>query len=511
MFVTILTSAPRPTIGWGGSAAPSHSPCPTFLEYRTRPGPRRFQVDQVHHADLRMHPEGAAPRSFQPRNSMLSVKESLEKVEEKECHASDCANVGWETIAGWFSAAAENRYHFKLHIHSPGQEITDAFKLADRRDVPEQAATSHEVWDLKVLPPAGIYHFQVSGESYTVGRRTGQRRIELCGSAYGPHRLNRCAELTLLRKRPTNAPSTGAGMYWNVLSEADMVLRPAVEIIARQDWLDPVAEKLRSVAMTLYDAAGLRVADLLYGTWLGHPLHPVLTDVAIGGWISALGLDLLEAKNGSREFAAGADAAVALGLVGAVGSAMTGLNDWRWTTDLERPRRIGVGHAAMNSTATMLYLTSLLLRRKGARRMGRYTGIAGFGVLMFGAYLGGDLVYGQRIGVDHAVVESPPTGFVPVLPDEQLPEKKPTLANAGDVPVLLVRYEGQIHALLDTCSHLECSLAGGQLQQRSIVCPCHGSRFSLDDGGLLNGPATYPLPQFETRVREGQIEVRVST
>lgn len=288
-----------------------------------------------------------------------------------------------------------------------------------------------------------------------------------------------------------------------------MVLRPAVEIIARQGWLDPVAEKVRSAAMAVYDAAGLPVEDLLYGTWLGHPLHPVLTDVAIGGWVSALGLDLLEATTGRREFAPGADAAVVLGLAGAIGSAVSGLNDWRWTTAYERARRVGVGHATINVTATTLYIASLCLRRNGSRNAGRWIGIAGFGVLMLGAYLGGDLVYGQRIGVDHAVVEAPPTGFVSVLAEDQLLEKTPTLAKAGDVPVLLVRYDGQIYALLDTCAHLGCSLAGGHLKDRSIVCPCHGSRFSLDDGRLLNGPATFPEPHFDVRVQNGQIEVRM--
>ena len=290
-----------------------------------------------------------------------------------------------------------------------------------------------------------------------------------------------------------------------------MVLRPTVEIIARQGWIDPVADKLRNMTMAAYSAAGLRVQDLLYGTWLGHPLHPVLTDVAIGGWASALALDLLEAMTRRREFASGADAAVWLGLAGALGSAVSGLNDWRWTTAYERPRRIGVGHATFNVTATTLYVASLFLRRGGSRQAGRWTGAAGFGVLMLGAYLGGDLVYGQRIGVDHAVIESSPSGFVPVLAEHQLPEKKPTAAKAGDVPVLLVRYDDQIYALLDTCAHLGCSLASGHLEDRSIVCPCHGSRFALADGKVLNGPATLPEPHFDARVRDGQIEVRVQT
>jgi len=77
-----------------------------------------------------------------------------------------------------------------------------------------------------------------------------------------------------------------------------------------------------------------------------------------------------------------------------------------------------------------------------------------------------------------------------------------------EMPVLLARVGSQIYALSDTCTHLGCSLSEGSLDGCSIRCKCHGSEFSLETGEVLNGPATFPAPCLETRVRDGQIEVR---
>ena len=151
-----------------------------------------------------------------------------------------------------------------------------------------------------------------------------------------------------------------------------MVLRPVVEMIEQQAWLDLVAEKLQHAVAGMFKAAGPAqpaIQDFLYGTWLGHPFHPVLTDDALGRWVTALALDTLEATTGRKQFRAGADAAVALWLAGAVGSAITGLNDWQWT--IAQPRRIGLSHAGLNGSGVVLYTLSWLLRRAGSRTAGR--------------------------------------------------------------------------------------------------------------------------------------------
>jgi nitrite reductase/ring-hydroxylating ferredoxin subunit len=144
---------------------------------------------------------------------------------------------------------------------------------------------------------------------------------------------------------------------------------------------------------------------------------------------------------------------------------------------------------------------------RGARRAGRATATAGLTVSMAAAYFGGHLVYAKRIGVDHAPrVEW--TDFVAVLPERELAESRARRVEARGLPVVLVRQAGQIYALADSCAHLGGPLSDGEVDAVSIRCPWHGSRFGLEDGRILEGPSTFTQPCFETRVRDGQIEVR---
>src|SRR5215813_929569 len=95
-----------------------------------------------------------------------------------------------------------------------------------------------------------------------------------------------------------------------------------VDVIKKQDWLEPIADRLQPTIAGALDAGGSigpKVADILHGTWLGHPLHVVLTDVPLGSWTGAAVLGVLEGKAGSRMIGRGADAGIAVGLVGAAG------------------------------------------------------------------------------------------------------------------------------------------------------------------------------------------------
>ncbi|MCA1557935.1 MAG: (2Fe-2S)-binding protein, partial [Acidobacteria bacterium] len=106
------------------------------------------------------------------------------------------------------------------------------------------------------------------------------------------------------------------------------------QVIDKQDALDTVSDALQPAVKDLFSAggeAGQAAKNFLHGKWLGHPLHPVLTDIPIGAWTTALALDAMEAVSGREEFGSAADAAVAVGLVGAVGAAATGITDWSET------------------------------------------------------------------------------------------------------------------------------------------------------------------------------------
>lgn len=282
-----------------------------------------------------------------------------------------------------------------------------------------------------------------------------------------------------------------------------------VEVIDRQNWLDQVGDTLQPlITRTLTANGGQQLKDFLHGVWLGHPLHPVLTDIPLGSWTAALVFDALDEISGRDGFGRGADTAITIGVVGAVGAAVTGMTDWAHLDG--RPRRIGLMHGLINTGAAVLYTASLIMRRRQERRAGRGFALLGYLASTAAAYLGGQLVYSERIGVDHTAAYEPPREFVPVLAETELPENTPCRVEVNRMPILLVRQQGRIYAIAETCSHLGGPLAEGTLEGESIVCPWHGSRFALEDGRVCNGPATHPQPYFKTQVRNRQIEVQLA-
>ena len=285
-----------------------------------------------------------------------------------------------------------------------------------------------------------------------------------------------------------------------------------VDVIKKQDWLEPIADRLQPTIAGALGADGFigpKVADILHGTWLGHPLHVVLTDVPLGSWTAAAVLDVLEQKTGSRVIGRGADAAIAVGLVGAAGAAVTGSADWSKIGG-GQPRRIGLAHGLLNATATACYVASLCLRQIHSRRAGRRFALLGLMVSGVAAYLGGHLVFKEKIGVDHTADYSPPEDFVPVLAEAELRENELRRVQANGMPVLLVRKGPRIYAIAETCAHLGGPLSEGKLEDATVRCPWHGSRFSLEDGRVLEGPSVHVQPVLDVRVRDGQIELRKS-
>ena len=269
--------------------------------------------------------------------------------------------------------------------------------------------------------------------------------------------------------------------------------------------LDRIAEPLSRAVHGAYDAAGSpgeRVKDAAHGVWLGHPLHPVFTDIPIGAWTTALALDC--AADGDPGMRRAATFAMGVGLAGALGAAVTGLTDWSETQG--HSRRTGLIHGLLNIGATTLMAAAWMQRRQNGAS-GRACAWTGYAVALGSAWLGGDLVYGQRIGVTHADEEAP-EHFVDVLASDALGDNTMTCVRAGDAHVLLVRQHGQLHALAHSCAHLGGPLSEGTLKDGSVVCPWHASEFRLEDGRVLNGPSTHDQPRYEVRERNGRIEVR---
>jgi nitrite reductase/ring-hydroxylating ferredoxin subunit/uncharacterized membrane protein len=280
----------------------------------------------------------------------------------------------------------------------------------------------------------------------------------------------------------------------------------ALTRVADQPALDGIAERLSGAVRGAYEAAGpagSSAKDAMHGVWLGHPLHPVFTDLPVGAWTTALALDC--AGNGDPGMRRAATFAMGVGLLGALGAAITGLTDWSETDG--QSRRTGLVHGLLNLTATSLMTAAYLQRRTDSHANGRAYAWTGYGIAVASAYLGGDLVYEQRIGVTHADGQAP-DGFTAVANSSALSEGAMMCARAGDVDVLLVRQHGRVCALAHSCAHLGGPLSEGTLKDGSVVCPWHGSEFSLDDGRVLNGPSTHNQPVFEVREREGRIQVK---
>jgi nitrite reductase/ring-hydroxylating ferredoxin subunit/uncharacterized membrane protein len=245
--------------------------------------------------------------------------------------------------------------------------------------------------------------------------------------------------------------------------------------------------------------------DALSGTWLGHALHPLLTDVVIGSFVSATLLDLL----GGDEHGRAAERLIAVGIAAYAPTAASGVNDWA-DTEIADPavRRVGLVHAATNTTALSLYGSSLLARRRGARGRGKLLGAAGAAVLAAAGYLGGHLTYARGVGPNQTTFDPGPDDWTDAIGASDLPSGEPRRVVVGDTPVLLLRHGDHFHAIHDRCSHRGCSLADGEIERESVTCACHGSRFSLRDGSVERGPATARQPAFDVRESEGRVEVK---
>lgn len=246
-----------------------------------------------------------------------------------------------------------------------------------------------------------------------------------------------------------------------------------------------------------------RVKDLLSGTWMGHPAHPMLTDLPIGAWVSAVVLDVV----GTQRRGPTADALVGLGVLTALPTAVTGLNDLADIVDPEE-RAIGTAHAVGNVTAVVLYGASYLSRRWGRRDIGTALALAGTAALTASGFLGGHLAYRRGVGVAQTAFQPRLEDWTPVADDEDLPPSKPVRVSVGGADVLLYRNAGRIYAVANRCTHRGGPLHKGKIGDAHVTCPWHLSTFALEDGSVVRGPATAPQPAYDVQTRDGRVEIR---
>jgi nitrite reductase/ring-hydroxylating ferredoxin subunit/uncharacterized membrane protein len=250
-----------------------------------------------------------------------------------------------------------------------------------------------------------------------------------------------------------------------------------------------------------------KIADILHGAWLGHPLHVTLTDFTIGAWAMASIFDAAGALADDDELRNVADHLTTAGTLSAVPTAVTGLVEY--STIPQPSAATATLHGLLNAVNFGIFSASVVERRRGNHTRGAILSAVGFGMTLFSAWLGGKLVYTYKLGVDHSDKFKKPERWTAVCAEEDLPMRKPTRVEFDGKPIMLFRDGPDVFALGATCAH-----AGGPLDEGKVVyenciqCPWHDSVFDMRNGHIVHGPTTHAQPAFDARIRNGRIEIR---
>ena len=317
---------------------------------------------------------------------------------------------------------------------------------------------------------------------------------------------------------PSTFPPPGppAGQHGPSVLARRPVLQALMDLPMSASALDPVSD---AITKGVHAVEPRWLADLLHGTWLGHPLHPVLAEITLGTFVGTGVLDALAlAGLVPDELDDGVDRAAttlaSAGVAAALPTIAAGWTDW---SDLRtEQKRLGLVHSAGNYVATGLLIASVVARVRGRRQRGRVLSVAALAVSSLGAALGGHLSYRWSAGMNHTedVSSRVPEDWTRVASYDDLVVGRPTAGRLGEVPVVVLREESGVSVMASACSHLSGPLSDGEVVvedgQTCLVCPWHGSVFRVADGAVVHGPATSPQPTFAVRVAEdGDVMARL--
>jgi len=272
-------------------------------------------------------------------------------------------------------------------------------------------------------------------------------------------------------------------------------------IAAQSVWAKPFGDRVQGLVHRAFHAIPA-IRDLLNGRWLGHPLHAAMTDLPIGILGLAVVLDLL-----GDNF--GAAIAVGLALLGLLGAALAGLADYADTDGTARTT--ATVHGTIMVLSTVLVAAAFVARdffsgdAPGA--LGMTLEVIALGLILAGAFVGGDVVYALGNMVDRHAFRGGGSKWIALEPAEldaggSIPEGRPVKAKLGINALVLVREGDRVLALHDQCAHAGGPLSGGTLVDGCLECPLHGSRFRVADGRVVRGPSVYDQPVYEVRRTE---------
>ncbi|MGH2843273.1 MAG: Rieske 2Fe-2S domain-containing protein [Solirubrobacteraceae bacterium] len=245
------------------------------------------------------------------------------------------------------------------------------------------------------------------------------------------------------------------------------------------------------------------LTDLLHGSaLLGHPLHPALSDLPIGLYIGAV-----------IAYASGSSTTGVLltmaGVAGALAAASAGLADWAVSDG--RDKRLGAVHGVMNVFATLVAGGSIATYYAVSASWGLGLVAGALGVTFAAAYLGGHLVFDRGLMVRQANLSGIQTvDWTAVLPETELAQGEAKAVPVSDQRTVIVYRPrtGRITCIEGRCCHAGGPLGEGEMHDGTVVCPWHLSVFDLETGAVRRGPASRPQPVLQTRVVDGQIQVR---
>jgi nitrite reductase/ring-hydroxylating ferredoxin subunit/uncharacterized membrane protein len=254
---------------------------------------------------------------------------------------------------------------------------------------------------------------------------------------------------------------------------------------------------------------GKLLQDFLNGSWLGHALHPVLTDVVVGGATIAVILDILRIFFSVDGMETAITWTVGLSALAGVGAIFTGLTDFKDTAEGDE-RNIAGFHGLINIVAVVIFFVSLLQRTGGGHDAGFWTFLVGYLVISVGAYIGGHVVFKYGYMVNHNAFArgKKAADFTAIMPADSLVDDTPTKATFGATSLVVVRRGDLVYALKETCPHAGGPLAEGTLVGDTIVCPWHASAFRLADGAVRHGPASSRQVAYRARIAGGQVEIQ---
>src|SRR3954469_9248561 len=288
-----------------------------------------------------------------------------------------------------------------------------------------------------------------------------------------------------------------------------MSLMGILDRVADLDTFDKVIEPARRAVLSTLKPPALK--DVLHGSWLGHPLHPVLVQVPVGSWVSAGLLDAIPPLRPA------ATVLIGTGVAAAVPAALSGAADW--SEQAVGVRRLGALHAVANTVALGCYVGSLVARARGSGSLGRVLSYTGLGIATGSAAIGGHMSYAQSSGASHAATAARALSseWIDLGPLDDLPEGRPALrtgkGSSVAVPLAVVRRGARVDVFIGACSHLSGPLYEGTVErlrgEDCLVCPWHGSAFDLESGAARRGPAANPQEKLEVRMEAGRVMARL--